>query len=345
MQSFYLISTILFLQYRMNKDICNLCNDIVYKGALMCGNELTATNILKLSNFPRGVPHLKDQAISTNTASKHWLFHAIQPSSTVLFLNTDGMNEQTDHLAEDMESTTSLQNLIPNLEEKICGKGTGGTLVNHIEKAVIALLLYGFSKCGLKMSEIGVLSPYKSQVQAMEEDEILIEAKRNGLEFSTIDRFQGKDKSVIILSFVRSNVKGKAGMLLNDFRRLNVAVSRAKQKLIMIGSASTLHKGSSDVLRPLLDKISSKGWIEKLPKNAHTMYELDKFHNWSCADKYTHDNKKYDKNDIETNSMKEKESKSENDAKSNSYFHLAGSNKRIQVSSQELKNVEKFFRD
>lgn len=72
---------------------------------------------------------------------------------------------------------------------------------------------------------------------------------------------------MIILSLVRSNRSGNAGRLLNDFRRLNVAVSRAKHKLIMIGSFATLHRGS-DTLRPVLENMRKRDQVKPLPENA-----------------------------------------------------------------------------
>lgn len=65
---------------------------------------------------------------------------------------------------------------------------------------------------------------------------------------------------MIILSFVRSNVKGRVGRLLEDFRRLNVALTRAKYKLIMLGSFSTLYRGS-DVLKPVLDRVRNESRV------------------------------------------------------------------------------------
>lgn len=98
------------------------------------------------------------------------------------------------------------------------------------------------------------------------------ELKSKGLEFSTIDRYQGRDKPAIVLSLVRSNQNGKCGRLLEDFRRLNVAVSRAKHKLVIVGSFSTLTKGS-DVLRPVLQKIKQRNQIVQLPQNATQSYK------------------------------------------------------------------------
>ena len=59
---------------------------------------------------------------------------------------------------------------------------------------------------------------------------------------STVDRFQGRDKDCIIVSLVRSNEEGKVGGLLKDWRRINVAFTRAKKKLILVGSESTLRR-------------------------------------------------------------------------------------------------------
>ena len=110
----------------------------------------------------------------------------------------------------------------------------------------------------------------------MSEDLYLLSIKRDGLEISTIDRYQGRDKLVIIISFVRSNSKGKVGRLLNDFRRINVAISRAKRKLILIGSVSTLREGSN-VLSELLDLMDNKKWIQDLPSNRGGLYDLSTY--------------------------------------------------------------------
>lgn len=107
----------------------------------------------------------------------------------------------------------------------------------------------------------------------LDEDIYLSEMKKNGLEVSTIDRYQGRDKHAIIISFVRSNEGGNAGRLLQDRRRINVAVSRAKRKLIMIGSVGTLKKGSQ-VLSSMLELVRRRGWIEGLPLNAHQVYDI-----------------------------------------------------------------------
>jgi ATP-dependent RNA/DNA helicase IGHMBP2 len=89
---------------------------------------------------------------------------------------------------------------------------------------------------------IGVISPYKEQVQLLTElldkDEE-IEPFRKMIAVKTIDGFQGQEKDAIYLSLVRSNETGEIGFL-NDHRRMNVALTRAKKKLVVIGDSATL---------------------------------------------------------------------------------------------------------
>lgn len=100
---------------------------------------------------------------------------------------------------------------------------------NLVQKIVETLL-----KCGLKPKHIGVITPYDDQVELLH---TLLPI--DGLEIKSVDGFQGREKEVIIISFVRSNDRGDIGFLA-DLRRLNVAITRAKRKLIMIGDSTTL---------------------------------------------------------------------------------------------------------
>ena len=79
-----------------------------------------------------------------------------------------------------------------------------------------------------------------------------------------MDRFQGRDKRVVLLSLVRSNAAGDVGQVLADVRRLNVAVSRAKHKLIIVGSAATLAAGAPP-LAALIQHCREKGQFAPLP--------------------------------------------------------------------------------
>ena len=93
-----------------------------------------------------------------------------------------------------------------------------------------------------KDASIGIISPYSEQVKylklKLEEDE---ELKKYDIVINSIDGFQGQEKDVIYISLVRSNDKGEIGFL-SDEKRLNVAMTRARKKLILIGDMSTLSK-------------------------------------------------------------------------------------------------------
>ncbi len=90
--------------------------------------------------------------------------------------------------------------------------------------------------------KIGVISPYKEQVQYLttkiNEDENL-KNYRSQIAIKTVDGFQGQERDVIYISLVRSNESGEIGFL-NDIRRMNVALTRAKKKLVVIGNSTTL---------------------------------------------------------------------------------------------------------
>ena len=75
---------------------------------------------------------------------------------------------------------------------------------------------------------------------------------------------------VIVASFVRSNAEGTVGHLLRDWRRLNVALSRAKRKLVLVGSLRTL--SSCAILSSLAGILKTRGWVYPLPQGAHRVY-------------------------------------------------------------------------
>lgn len=83
------------------------------------------------------------------------------------------------------------------------------------------------------------------------------------LEVLTVDKCQGRDKDVVLLSLVRSNEEQNAGNLLKDWRRLNVAITRAQKKLILIGSQKTLR--TIPHFAQLLDLMTQKQWLLTLP--------------------------------------------------------------------------------
>jgi DNA replication ATP-dependent helicase Dna2 len=87
-----------------------------------------------------------------------------------------------------------------------------------------------------------------------------------GVELHTADKFQGRDKEVVIVSCVRSNENGTVGDLLKDRRRVNVALTRARSKLIILGSEKTL--SSNELLRDMVALCREKGWVLDLQGEA-----------------------------------------------------------------------------
>jgi superfamily I DNA and/or RNA helicase len=89
---------------------------------------------------------------------------------------------------------------------------------------------------------VGIISPYKAQVNTLKEmlsHHSLLSAHTSHFTIHTIDGFQGQEREVIYLSLVRSNEKGEIGFL-QDLRRMNVALTRARKKLVVIGDSATL---------------------------------------------------------------------------------------------------------
>ncbi|XP_051883395.1 DNA replication ATP-dependent helicase/nuclease DNA2 [Pristis pectinata] len=221
------------VQYRMNRTIMSLSNTLMYEGKLVCGSEQVATATLKL-------PKWCELALDTQHAS--WLKDALEPDNPVCFLNTE-------------------QVPAPETEEQ-CG------VSNVTEAELVYCLIMVLLKAGCKPCNIGIIAPYRQQLKTV--SAMLMRDKAfSAIEVNTVDKYQGRDKSVIILSFVRSNSEGKLGELLKDWRRLNVALTRAKHKLVMLGCISTLCQYAP--LKKLLDHLKNEEMIIDLPPAAHKL--------------------------------------------------------------------------
>ncbi|WP_297519450.1 IGHMBP2 family helicase [Thermococcus sp.] len=104
---------------------------------------------------------------------------------------------------------------------------------NPLEARLVKETVEKLLGMGVKPEWIGVITPYDDQ------RDLISSLLPEGVEVKTVDGYQGREKEVIILSFVRSNMGGEIGFL-RDLRRLNVSLTRAKRKLILIGDSSTL---------------------------------------------------------------------------------------------------------
>jgi superfamily I DNA and/or RNA helicase len=92
---------------------------------------------------------------------------------------------------------------------------------------------------GVEHAEVAVISPYDGQVQRLRQ--VLAGHLDRGLEVDTVDGFQGREKDAVIVSLVRSNDQGEVGFLA-DVRRMNVAMTRARKKLVVIGDGATVSR-------------------------------------------------------------------------------------------------------
>ncbi len=105
------------------------------------------------------------------------------------------------------------------------------SIINNLEAEISVKLVQDYLNDGIDVDDIGIISPYADQVKIIQD--------MTPVEVKTVDGFQGREKEIIIISTVRSNENENIGFL-RDLRRLNVAITRAKRKLIIVGNINTL---------------------------------------------------------------------------------------------------------
>jgi len=244
-------------QYRMCKEVMLLSNTLIYSGRLKCGNEAVANRTLHVPN-PDGLYRYhfgySQPASSTPQDDKCrgpgqtcWVTDVLSPERKVVFINTDTLSPRP-------------------LE--VC---SGARITNATEVTLTAQAVLGLIAQGIAPSEIGVITFYRSQLALMKQS--LKHTEADGVEMHTADKFQGRDKEVVLVSCVRSNETGNVGDLLKDWRRINVAFTRARSKLIVLGSADTL--GKNELLARFLKITKDQGWKVDLPSQALDMHSFE----------------------------------------------------------------------
>lgn len=205
-------------QYRMSSEIMRLSNELVYSGSLSCGSDEIANQRLVTS-------------LSAMEGKASWLQATLDQSRAVIFL------DMPEDCTEDKESTKNPEKL-----EKLEASRRG----NLREADVVCKCVSALEQGNVKPEDITVLSPFRAQVSLIHG---LLQERRTAsnkgmldTNVHTIDQYQGRDSDCVIVSFVRCS--GSVGPLLKDWRRINVALTRAKQKLILVGCSKTLAKGS-----------------------------------------------------------------------------------------------------
>lgn len=200
--------SLLTMQYRMNEEIMRFSNEWFYHGAMTAAPEVRHRGILDLDT------------------PMEWI-----DTAEVASLLASG---------EEQEPAESA------FKERLAGESHGR--VNPDEALFTMLKLHEYvEKIGKQRFlderiDVGVISPYRAQVQYLRrllKNTPYFRPLRHLISVNTVDGFQGQERDVIVVSLVRSNDEGNIGFL-RDLRRMNVAMTRARMKLIIIGDASTL---------------------------------------------------------------------------------------------------------
>ena len=136
---------------------------------------------------------------------------------------------------EEKEKKGETQNESASLENRDEALLTIDTLQHYFEKI-------GRQRILDERIDVGIISPYRAQVQLLRrliKQRASFKPFRHLISVNTVDGFQGQERDVIIISLVRENAEGQIGFL-RDLRRMNVAITRARMKLIILGNAATM---------------------------------------------------------------------------------------------------------
>ncbi len=134
-------------------------------------------------------------------------------------------------------------------------------VIRLAEKLIEHIGIEAWMEEGITM---GIITPYRAQVDLLlklAEGSSVVEPLHKFITINTVDAFQGQERDVIAISFVRSNDKGEVGFL-SDVRRTNVAMTRAKKKLIMVGDSATL--GAHPFYLELLEYVQTGGFYKSV---------------------------------------------------------------------------------
>lgn len=217
---------VLGLQYRMNRVITKLANNLTYGGQLKCANEL-------IEKATMVVPMKK--SLQETTANVKWLAKALSThiDQSCSLINTGDVFKIASEFAESIKDET----------KRVFADKTK-LYVNYCEIAIVFFIVDLLVKCEVPGEAIGVIAPYRSQVETLKN----VLRNHSSVEVNTVDQYQGRDKKIIIYSCTKSKMISETSKsssleieILEDHRRLTVAITRAKNKLIMIGDENCLN--------------------------------------------------------------------------------------------------------
>ncbi|KAL7745348.1 hypothetical protein ACLKA6_015366 [Drosophila palustris] len=232
-------TAVLTMQYRMNRSITKLANQLTYGQALKCANE--QVEIAKLQLDPlKNAGLWAQRALQTHLEQAVLLLDTSDCSQRCLdFVARSKQLEQTSDSIEQHygESEPTYQ---PNRSRRL------PKYTNYCEASIVMHLLRQILDAGYDASRIGVIAPYRAQVELLRK----LGHNLGEVEFNTVDQYQGRDKDLIIYSCTKTGSsaagqdmeRSRESEILEDQRRLTVAITRAKHKLILLGDAKCLER-------------------------------------------------------------------------------------------------------
>ena len=218
------VVTLLKMQYRMNEEIMRFSSDWFY------------------GNMVESAPEVKYRSILDLDLPMEWIDYSGYEVRGTRYENTS----EADVSGVQANLAPRTSNLEPRYREEFVGESFGRINKAEAELTLLALEQY-FEKIGKtrilnERLDVGVISPYRAQVQYLRR--LLMKREyfkpfRHLITVNTVDGFQGQERDIILISLVRSNDEGQIGFL-RDLRRMNVAITRARMKLIILGDAPTM---------------------------------------------------------------------------------------------------------
>lgn len=218
------VVTLLKIQYRMNDEIMRFSSDWFYGGKV------------------ESAPQIKYRSVLDYDHPITW----IDTSNEENQITIEGEDAPEDSASTSSSVSAANQNSDLNFKEQFVGESFGRINKAEAELTLLTLAEY-FTKIGKQRVleeriDVGIISPYRAQVQYLKKlikKYEFFKPYRRLISVNTVDGFQGQERDVILISLVRSNDEGQIGFL-KDLRRMNVAMTRARMKLIILGNKDTM---------------------------------------------------------------------------------------------------------
>ena len=236
------VVTLLKIQYRMNDEIMRFSSDWFYGGKVESAPQIKYRSVLDYDHPITWIDTSNEENQITIEGEEAPEDSASTSSSV------SASTSSADSASSSSAASAANQNSDLNFKEQFVGESFGRINKAEAELTLLTLAEY-FTKIGKQrvLSEsidVGIISPYRAQVQYLKKlikKYEFFKPYRRLISVNTVDGFQGQERDVILISLVRSNDEGQIGFL-KDLRRMNVAMTRARMKLIILGNKDTMTK-------------------------------------------------------------------------------------------------------